>query len=254
MERLKTLQERLARVTRVITYNRAGYGRSDPGLLPRDSGREAEELRALLKKASVAEPFVLVGHSLGALNAQVFASKYPKAVECLRADEEPLLTHFDFPAEHWKHLRTTNPIESTFATVRLRHRRTKGSGSRDACLAMVYKLAEHVYVGLSAGYWLIYVLFFDVKPMLFDAWFEKTTNYDLALVRWLYEASAELAAELVRLKVDVIVTITHRVTLVAREATPSSQRPSACSKSIVMMCRLTAIIATIMMLALAVCR
>ena len=52
-----------------------------------------------------------------------------------------LLTFYDFPAEHWVHLRTTNPIESTFATVRLRHRRTKGSGSRVACLTMVFKLA-----------------------------------------------------------------------------------------------------------------
>jgi len=70
-----------------------------------------------------------------------FAAKYPKAVECLTKDREVLLTFYDFPAEHWIHLRTTNPIESTFATVRLRHRRTKGSGSRTACLTMVFKLA-----------------------------------------------------------------------------------------------------------------
>ena len=57
-------------------------------------------------------------------------------------DRDELLAFYDFPAEHWKHLRTTNPIESTFATVRLRHRRTKGSGTRTACLAMVFKLAE----------------------------------------------------------------------------------------------------------------
>ena len=53
-----------------------------------------------------------------------------------------MLAFYDFPAEHWQHLRTTNPIESMFATVRLRHRRTKGSGSRVACLAMVFKLSE----------------------------------------------------------------------------------------------------------------
>jgi putative transposase len=70
-----------------------------------------------------------------------FEAKYPKAVECLTKDREVLLTFYDFPAEHWIHLRTTNPIESTFATVRLRHRRTKGSGSRTACLTMVFKLA-----------------------------------------------------------------------------------------------------------------
>lgn len=69
-----------------------------------------------------------------------FGAKYPKAAECLMKDEDALLTHFDFPAEHWKHLRTTNPIESTFATVRLRTRVTKGPGSRTAGLAMVFKL------------------------------------------------------------------------------------------------------------------
>ena len=70
-----------------------------------------------------------------------FEAKYPRAVECLTKDRDVLLTFYDFPAEHWIHLRTTNPIESTFATVRLRHRRTKGSGSRTACLTMVFKLA-----------------------------------------------------------------------------------------------------------------
>jgi transposase-like protein len=69
-----------------------------------------------------------------------FGAKYPKASECLTKDEETLLTHFDFPAEHWRHIRTTNPIESTFATVRLRTRVTKGPGSRSAGLAMVFKL------------------------------------------------------------------------------------------------------------------
>ena len=71
-----------------------------------------------------------------------FEAKYPKAVACLSKDRDVLLTFYDFPAEHWIHLRTTNPIESTFATVRLRHRRTKGSGSRTACLTMVFKLAR----------------------------------------------------------------------------------------------------------------
>ena len=73
---------------------------------------------------------------------EMFAPKYPKAVECLTKDRDVLLTFYDFPAEHWMHIRTTNPIESTFATVRLRHRKTKGSGSRKACLAMVFKLME----------------------------------------------------------------------------------------------------------------
>ena len=73
---------------------------------------------------------------------EMFGAKYPGAVECLKKDRAVLLTFYDFPAEHWVHLRTTNPIESTFATVRLRHRRTKGNGTRAACLAMVFKLAE----------------------------------------------------------------------------------------------------------------
>src|SRR5947207_9585314 len=71
-----------------------------------------------------------------------YEAKYPKATECLAKDRDHLLTFYDFPAEHWLHIRTTNPIESTFATVRLRHDKTKGSGSRSACLTMVYKLME----------------------------------------------------------------------------------------------------------------
>jgi transposase-like protein len=71
-----------------------------------------------------------------------YEAKYPAAVECLKKDRDLLLAFYDFPAEHWIHLRTTNPIESTFATVRLRQRRTKGNGSRVACLAMVFKLCE----------------------------------------------------------------------------------------------------------------
>ena len=71
-----------------------------------------------------------------------YETKYPKATGCLSKDRDVLLTFYDFPAEHWIHLRTTNPIESTFATVRLRHRRTKGSGSRTACLTMVFKLMQ----------------------------------------------------------------------------------------------------------------
>jgi putative transposase len=72
----------------------------------------------------------------------IYRAKYSKATECLAKDREELLAFYDFPAEHWMHLRTTNPIESTFATVRLRTAKTKGSGSRSACLTMVYKLME----------------------------------------------------------------------------------------------------------------
>lgn len=69
-----------------------------------------------------------------------YKAKYPKSVECLKKDKEELLTFYNFPAEHWKSLRTTNPIESTFATVRHRTRKSKGCFSRTTILAMVFKL------------------------------------------------------------------------------------------------------------------
>ena len=69
-----------------------------------------------------------------------FEAKYPKAATCLAQDREGLLAFFDFPAEHWRHLRTSNVIESVFATVRLRQRVTKGAGSRTKGLLMAYKL------------------------------------------------------------------------------------------------------------------
>jgi transposase-like protein len=71
-----------------------------------------------------------------------FQAKFPNASACLAKDRDVLLTFYDFPSEHWMHIRTTNPIESVFATVRLRHDKTKGNGSRLACLTMVFKLME----------------------------------------------------------------------------------------------------------------
>ncbi len=71
-----------------------------------------------------------------------YGVKYPKAAQSLVRDQEKLLTYFDFPAEHWKHLRTTNPIESSFATVRLRQKVTKGAGSRTRGLVFAYKLLD----------------------------------------------------------------------------------------------------------------
>ena len=76
-----------------------------------------------------------------------YAAKYEAASECLKKDRDVLLTFYDFPAEHWRHLRTTNPIESTFATIRLRHRRTKGNGTRRASLSMMFKLAQSAQKG-----------------------------------------------------------------------------------------------------------
>jgi transposase-like protein len=73
---------------------------------------------------------------------ETYSAKYPKAVAKIVDDHEALLAFYDFPAEHWIHLKTTNPIESTFATVRLRTKVTKGPGSRAAGLAMAYKLLD----------------------------------------------------------------------------------------------------------------
>ncbi len=80
-----------------------------------------------------------------ALNAydhflSVYKDKYPEAVACLEEDKDVLFTFYDFPAVHWIHIRTTNPIESNFGTVRHRTRRTKGCGFRTATLTMVFKL------------------------------------------------------------------------------------------------------------------
>jgi len=93
-------------------------------------------------------------HKAFDLFVESYEAKYPKAVTCLTRDRDVLLAFYDFPAEQWMHIRTTNPIESTFATVRLRTKRTKGSGSRAACLAMVFKLtmcAERTWRALNGS-------------------------------------------------------------------------------------------------------
>ena len=77
----------------------------------------------------------------------IYHEKYPKAVQCLEKNKNDLLTFYDFPASHWIHIRTSNSIESLFATVRLRHRKTKGSATAKACLAMVFKLAQNAQKG-----------------------------------------------------------------------------------------------------------
>ena len=74
--------------------------------------------------------------------AAAYGAKFPKATAKITGDEDELLAFYDYPAEHWVHLRTTNPIESTFATVRHRTKVTKGPGSKAAGLAMAYKLIE----------------------------------------------------------------------------------------------------------------
>jgi len=78
---------------------------------------------------------------------ETFDAKYPQATGCLAKDREALLTFYDFPAENWCHIRTTNPIESTFATIRLRQRKTRGCGSAKASLTMMFKLAQSASKG-----------------------------------------------------------------------------------------------------------
>ena len=78
------------------------------------------------------------------LSIKIYELKYPKAAQCLEKDREELLAFYDFPADHWAHIRTTNPIESTFSTIRLRTKKARACVSRTTILTMVYKL------GLSA--------------------------------------------------------------------------------------------------------
>jgi pimeloyl-ACP methyl ester carboxylesterase len=89
--RWASIQAELSQVTRTCTYDRAGYGASEPGPLPRHSERAAGELKQLLENASVKGPYLLVGHSLGGLNAQVFADRYPEQIAGLiLLDPSPL--------------------------------------------------------------------------------------------------------------------------------------------------------------------
>jgi transposase-like protein len=71
-----------------------------------------------------------------------YSGKYQKAMECLEKDKDTMLAFYDFPAVHWQHIRTSNPIESTFATVRLRTAKTRGCVARHTILSMVYKLGQ----------------------------------------------------------------------------------------------------------------
>jgi putative transposase len=90
-----------------------------------------------------------------------YEAKYPKASECLHKDRSALLTFYDFPVLHWSHIRTTNPLESTFATVRLRTSKTRGCVSRGGLLAMVFKLmkvAEQKWYKLKGSEFLVQVM------------------------------------------------------------------------------------------------
>ena len=97
--------------------------------------------KGLLKDIYTAETRALATHAMDHFS-ELFSPKHPKAAACLNKDREELLAFYDYPAEHWVHLRTTNPIESLFATIRLRTKRTKGHGSTRAALSMAFKLAQ----------------------------------------------------------------------------------------------------------------
>ncbi len=73
---------------------------------------------------------------------KTYSDKYPKAMECLKKDKDEMLAFYNYPAAHWQHIRTSNPIESTFATVRLRTAKTRGCVARHTILSMVFKLGQ----------------------------------------------------------------------------------------------------------------
>jgi transposase-like protein len=111
--------------------------------LPKSQQSKAKEmLHAIWMAASRAE-----ANQAFDLFLRTWETKYAKATDCLAKDRDTLLTFYDFPAEHWLHIRTTNPIESVLATVRLRTCKTKGCGSRVACETMVFKLMESAAKG-----------------------------------------------------------------------------------------------------------
>jgi putative transposase len=107
-------------------------------LLPKAiHGKAKHDLHAVYEAESRAAAEKAFDHFIGK-----YGAKYDKAAACLAKDRKALLAFYDFPAEHWKHVRTSNPIESTFATVRLRTAKTKGCLSRQTALAMVFKLGK----------------------------------------------------------------------------------------------------------------
>jgi putative transposase len=106
--------------------------------LPKSSQSKA---RGLLKDIYLSESKKAAKDAMDYF-CEAFEPKHPKAVKCLIKDTDELLAFYDFPAQHWVHIRTTNPIESLFATIRLRTKRTKGHGSAKAALSMAFKLAQ----------------------------------------------------------------------------------------------------------------
>ncbi len=106
--------------------------------LPKRSQPKAKKMLHDIWQAETRED----AHKAFDLFVEIFEAKYPKAAECLIKDRDELMTFFDFPAQHWQSIRTSNPIESAFATIRHRTKRTKGCLSRDGMLHMMFKLGQ----------------------------------------------------------------------------------------------------------------
>jgi putative transposase len=105
-------------------------------------GRAKKAIRELTEAENKAEAKKAITKKAIKELIEEFGVKWPKAIEKIVSDEEALLAYYDYPAVHWRHLRTTNPIESPFATVRARMDITKGPGNREAGVAMIFKLLE----------------------------------------------------------------------------------------------------------------
>ena len=130
-----------------------------PPVFSRRTPRRAASNRLAEVRARTGEPAVDLTVSIGVAttvptatqpakdliaraDTALYEAKYPKAADCLHKDREHLLTFYDFPAEHWRHIRTTNPIESTFATVRLRTAKVRSCFSSTTVLTMAFKLCQ----------------------------------------------------------------------------------------------------------------
>ena len=127
------LHTNLGRAPWGTTLDDARYRTLEFDLATGERGSRQDRAPALLARACGAEAAIVVFE-------EKYSAKYPKAVQCLTKDREAMLAFFDFPAEHWDHLRTANPIESVFATVRHRTVRTKGALSHKTARLMVFKL------------------------------------------------------------------------------------------------------------------
>ncbi|CAN5782865.1 hypothetical protein BH23GEM9_BH23GEM9_28440 [soil metagenome] len=128
-----------------IYFLQQWFDLSDPAA--EDAIYDSESMRRFVKaKAALKEIMKAPGRDAAVKEIEKFreeyGAKYPKALDALTRNQDELLAFYDFPADHWLHIRTSNPIESAFATVRLRQRVTKGAGSRQRGLTMAFKLLE----------------------------------------------------------------------------------------------------------------